>query len=46
MPSLATREFKALKELRKERGGGLLSPITRKFRALNFEKVERKKKGC
>jgi hypothetical protein len=45
LPSLA-REFKALRELKKEKAGGLLLPITRKFRALNFEKVERKEKGC
>jgi hypothetical protein len=44
LPSLPTRKLKALRELRKERGCGLLSPITRKFRALNFEKVERKEK--
>jgi hypothetical protein len=33
-------------ELREENGGGLPLLVTRKFRALNFEKIERKEKGC
>jgi hypothetical protein len=37
-----------LTKLREERGegGGLPSLVARKFKALNFEKVERKEKGC
>jgi len=44
-PSLTIRKLKALRELRREKGGGLPLLVAKKFRTLSFEKVERIKKG-